>query len=90
MLVALTRAGLRAKLEAQSSVSDWHYQPSVAVKPTTPSAICDPEPGLPRRRLRHDWIATLEKLKAVEFDTVLPGHGYAFTGKAKINIGRVA
>jgi cyclase len=32
-----------------------------------------------------DWIATLEKLKSVEFDTVLPGHGEAFTGKAKID-----
>ncbi len=31
-----------------------------------------------------DWIATLEKLKLVEFDTVLPGHGNAFAGKAKI------
>ncbi len=32
-----------------------------------------------------DWIATLEKLKALEFDTVLPGHGDAFKGKAKID-----
>jgi glyoxylase-like metal-dependent hydrolase (beta-lactamase superfamily II) len=32
-----------------------------------------------------EWIATLEKLKTVEFDTVLPGHGDAFTGKAKID-----
>jgi cyclase len=31
-----------------------------------------------------EWIATLEKLKSVDFDTVLPGHGDAFTGKAKI------
>jgi glyoxylase-like metal-dependent hydrolase (beta-lactamase superfamily II) len=32
-----------------------------------------------------DWIATLEKLKSVDFDIVLPGHGDAFTGKAKID-----
>ena len=32
-----------------------------------------------------EWIATLEKLKALEFDTVLPGHGDAFKGKAKID-----
>jgi cyclase len=31
-----------------------------------------------------DWIATLEKLKALDFDTVLPGHGVPFTGKARI------
>jgi len=31
-----------------------------------------------------DWIATLEKLKALDFDTVLPGHGVPFKGKAKI------
>jgi glyoxylase-like metal-dependent hydrolase (beta-lactamase superfamily II) len=31
-----------------------------------------------------DWIATLEKLKALDFDTVLPGHGVPFAGKAKI------
>jgi glyoxylase-like metal-dependent hydrolase (beta-lactamase superfamily II) len=32
-----------------------------------------------------DWVATLEKLKTVEFDWVLPGHGPAFQGKAKID-----
>jgi cyclase len=32
-----------------------------------------------------DWVSTLEKLKAVEFDWVLPGHGPAFQGKAKID-----
>jgi cyclase len=32
-----------------------------------------------------DWVATLEKLKAVDFDWVLPGHGPAFQGKAKID-----
>jgi len=31
-----------------------------------------------------DWIATLEKLKALDFDTVLPGHGVPFKGKEKI------
>lgn len=31
-----------------------------------------------------EWIATLEKLKALDFDTVLPGHGVPFTGKTKI------
>jgi cyclase len=31
-----------------------------------------------------DWIATLERLKALDFDTVMPGHGVVFTGKAKI------
>lgn len=32
-----------------------------------------------------DWIATLDKLKGLDFDAVLPGHGEAFTGKAKID-----
>jgi glyoxylase-like metal-dependent hydrolase (beta-lactamase superfamily II) len=32
-----------------------------------------------------DWIETLEALKQLEFDTVLPGHGQAFTGKAKLD-----
>lgn len=31
-----------------------------------------------------DWIQTLEHLKALEFDRVLPGHGMSFEGKAKI------
>ena len=32
-----------------------------------------------------DWIPTLDRLKALDFDTVLPGHGAAFQGKAKID-----
>src|SRR5262249_13366956 len=28
-----------------------------------------------------EWIATLEKLKTLDFDTVLPGHGVVFKGK---------
>ena len=32
-----------------------------------------------------DWVATLEKVKALDFDTVLPGHGRPFTGKAKFD-----
>jgi glyoxylase-like metal-dependent hydrolase (beta-lactamase superfamily II) len=31
-----------------------------------------------------EWIDTIEALKKVDFDTVLPGHGNAFTGKAKL------
>jgi glyoxylase-like metal-dependent hydrolase (beta-lactamase superfamily II) len=31
-----------------------------------------------------DWIATLERLKALDFDTVMPGHGVVFQGKNKI------
>jgi glyoxylase-like metal-dependent hydrolase (beta-lactamase superfamily II) len=31
-----------------------------------------------------DWIVTLEKLKALDFETVLPGHGVPFKGKEKI------
>lgn len=31
-----------------------------------------------------EWIATLEKLKALDFDTVLPGHGVPFKGKERI------
>jgi glyoxylase-like metal-dependent hydrolase (beta-lactamase superfamily II) len=32
-----------------------------------------------------DWIQTIETLKGLDFDTVLPGHGRAFTGKAKLD-----
>jgi cyclase len=32
-----------------------------------------------------EWIDTLEKVKALDFETVLPGHGAAFKGKAKID-----
>jgi cyclase len=31
-----------------------------------------------------DWIATLERLKGLDFDTVMPGHGVVFQGKNKI------
>ncbi|MEQ1729096.1 MAG: MBL fold metallo-hydrolase, partial [Vicinamibacterales bacterium] len=31
-----------------------------------------------------EWIMTLEKLKALDFDTVLPGHGVPFKGKERI------
>ena len=32
-----------------------------------------------------EWIETLEKLKALDIDTILPGHGNALKGKAKID-----
>jgi cyclase len=32
-----------------------------------------------------EWIETIERLKGVDFDTVLPGHGQAFKGKAKLD-----
>ena len=32
-----------------------------------------------------EWIETIETLKKLDFDTVLPGHGRAFTGKAKLD-----
>jgi cyclase len=32
-----------------------------------------------------EWAASLEALKKLDFDTVLPGHGDAFTDKAKID-----
>jgi glyoxylase-like metal-dependent hydrolase (beta-lactamase superfamily II) len=31
-----------------------------------------------------DWVASLDALKKLDFETVLPGHGEAFTDKAKI------
>jgi len=31
-----------------------------------------------------EWIATLERLKELDFDTVMPGHGVVFHGKDKI------
>jgi len=31
-----------------------------------------------------EWIATLDRLKAMDFDTVLPGHGVPFKGKERI------
>jgi cyclase len=32
-----------------------------------------------------EWAATLEEMKKLDFDTVIPGHGDAFTDKAKID-----
>ena len=32
-----------------------------------------------------EWIDTIETLKGVDFETVLPGHGRAFTGKTKLD-----
>ncbi len=32
-----------------------------------------------------EWIDTIEAVKQLDFDTVLPGHGRAFTGKAKLD-----
>jgi glyoxylase-like metal-dependent hydrolase (beta-lactamase superfamily II) len=31
-----------------------------------------------------EWVTSLDELKKLDFDTVLPGHGEAFTDKAKI------
>src|ERR1700704_3629525 len=33
----------------------------------------------------NEWPATLDEMKKLDFDTVLPGHGDAFTDKAKID-----
>ncbi|HYM25466.1 MAG TPA: MBL fold metallo-hydrolase [Vicinamibacterales bacterium] len=32
-----------------------------------------------------DWIRTLDRLKEIDFDTVMPGHGVVFKGKGKID-----
>jgi glyoxylase-like metal-dependent hydrolase (beta-lactamase superfamily II) len=32
-----------------------------------------------------DWLSTLDTLRSLEFETVLPGHGDAFAGKARID-----
>ena len=31
-----------------------------------------------------EWIGTLDRLRAIDFDTVLPGHGVVFKGKERI------
>jgi glyoxylase-like metal-dependent hydrolase (beta-lactamase superfamily II) len=31
-----------------------------------------------------EWPATLDRLRALDFDTVMPGHGVVFKGKTKI------
>lgn len=32
-----------------------------------------------------EWVTTLENLKKLDFDTIMPGHGEAFTDRAKID-----
>ncbi len=32
-----------------------------------------------------DWIETLERLKALDFDTVVPGHGIPFSDRGRID-----
>jgi glyoxylase-like metal-dependent hydrolase (beta-lactamase superfamily II) len=32
-----------------------------------------------------EWIETLEQLKKLEFDTILPGHGQPFQDRAKVD-----
>ena len=32
-----------------------------------------------------EWVKTIEALKGVDFETVLPGHGRSFTGKAQLD-----
>jgi cyclase len=32
-----------------------------------------------------DWLQTLDKLKALDYDVTLPGHGQAFKGKTKVD-----
>jgi glyoxylase-like metal-dependent hydrolase (beta-lactamase superfamily II) len=31
-----------------------------------------------------EWIGTLDRLRAIDFDTTMPGHGVVFQGKAKV------
>jgi cyclase len=33
-----------------------------------------------------EWIGTLDRLRALDFDTVMPGHGVVFKGKQKIEV----
>jgi glyoxylase-like metal-dependent hydrolase (beta-lactamase superfamily II) len=33
----------------------------------------------------NEWVTTLDEVKKLDFDIVLPGHGAAFTGKAKFD-----
>jgi len=33
----------------------------------------------------NEWVTTLDNLKKIDFETILPGHGEAFTDKAKID-----
>ena len=40
--------------------------------------------GVYRCSEHEEWIATLERLKGIDFDTVMPGHGVVFKGKTKI------
>ena len=33
----------------------------------------------------HDWVQTLENLKALDFDMIVPGHGRPFSDRARID-----
>ena len=69
---------------------------AAATPPATSSSICRRSASSRRatcwsRHVVHgrcvlpEWIETIETLKQLDFDTVLPGHGAAFKGKAKLD-----
>ena len=47
--------------------------------------LLGPNPGYLGDAYMTDWVDTLEQLKPLDFDVVLPGHGDAFRGKEKID-----
>jgi glyoxylase-like metal-dependent hydrolase (beta-lactamase superfamily II) len=66
-----------------------HTDTDVFVHPPKERIVCSGDlmesvPSYMGDSFPEDWIATLERLKAIDFDTTMPGHGVVFTGKAKI------
>src|SRR5262249_59711362 len=67
-----------------------HTDTDVVVFPPKERIVCTGDlmesvPSYMGDSFPEEWIATLDRLKALDFDTAIPGHGVVFKGKSKID-----